>query len=283
MKEQIQVLIVSFRRPDVLRRCLDSVGTHLPEATVSVWDNASDSSHLIREVADDFPQHIWTFSDENVGFAKAINALSAAAGPGDLLWLNPDAVLAGDLSGCRQALIASHDRHLQLAAAAPLVDDPGGGQPWDNARRAPSVIRAIVSYSGYGRRLRRWPVSDLYPAAPQRAVGYLSGSCLLIRRDAWEDVGPLDEDFFLYAEEADWADRARRRGWFLIQIPEPGVVHSAAGTVGDDRLLSRRSERLLQESNVRYLRKNSGLLSAGAYRVASALLDRVQRSKRNLL
>jgi GT2 family glycosyltransferase len=184
---------VSYRRADLLAQCLTSVAQHLPDSEVHVWDNGSDGSQRVRAVAADWPQVHWTFSAENVGFARAVNALAERTTDGDLLLLNPDAVLVSDLRACRRALAAARNDHLAVAAVAPEVIDPERGQPWDNARRNPGAWRWLVSASGYAQRLRALPCSDLYPGPPTGQVGYLSGACLLISRAAWTDVGPFDE------------------------------------------------------------------------------------------
>ena len=97
------VVVVSYRRADLLERCLTSVGSWLPDSPVAVWDNASDGSPAVRALAGTRPDVAWTFSPENVGFARAVNRLAATTS-GDFLLLNPDAVLLGPLSLTRDAL-----------------------------------------------------------------------------------------------------------------------------------------------------------------------------------
>jgi hypothetical protein len=128
--------------------------------------------------------------------------------------------------------------------------------------------------------LRALPCSDLYPGPPDRPVGYLSGACLLISRAAWTDVGLFDERYFLYGEEADWAHRARQRGWQLRLIPRPGARHSPVGTVAGQPDAVRRSSQLLYESQIRYLRAHARPTAVWEFRLGTALLDRLQRSKR---
>jgi GT2 family glycosyltransferase len=275
--DSVTVLVVSYRRADQLADALSSVRHHLPDATVRVWDNGSDGSAKVRDLASRLPGVRWTFSAENIGFAAAVNQLMADSHEPFVLLLNPDAVLTGDMSGCLQ-LMRSAPR---LAACAPWLDAGPRHRPWDNAHREPTVVRQVCSYAGWAPRLRRHrALSDLYAEQPDVVEGYLTGACLWIRRSAWAQVGPFDETFFLYAEEADWARRARRHGWQLRAVAEPGARHRAGGTVRDSRIVTRSSADLLLRSQVRYLRKHSGAGSATAYRWATWVLDRVQRSKR---
>lgn len=273
---ELDVLVVSYRRADLLTRCLDSVARHLPLATVHVWDNFSEGSHEVRRVADSRPHVHWTFSADNVGFAAAVNALVRDS-TADTLLLNPDAELVTSLDATRA--LASRPG---VAAAAPMwaQDEGGSSFLWDVAHRSVGPVRALISYSGYASALRRLPVSDLYPAPPSGGVGYLTGACLLVKRTAWAAVGPFDERFFLYSEEVDWARRARSLGWELRLAPEHAVRHAAHGTVAGSEQQHAASLQRLQESQVKYLRKHFGAYGAAAYRAGAALLRRYQRSKR---
>ncbi|MDO5627578.1 MAG: glycosyltransferase [Mobilicoccus sp.] len=266
---------MSYRRADLLRAALTSVAEHLPDSTVLVWDNASDGSDDVRILSDSWPSVEWTFCDENIGFAAAVNRLVAQSSAPTFFLMNPDAVLVGDLQGCRRAL-----EDPQVAAAAPWMED-GRHRPWDNAHREPTAIRMLVSYAGWENRLARRPgVSMAYRSQPTEVSGYLTGAGLMISRDAWRAVGEFDERYFLYGEEADWCRRARHLGRKLCAIPEPGIVHHAAGTVSDETAASSKSTILLNENRRRYLRSHHGALSLGAFVLGARALDAAQPSKR---
>lgn len=275
----MNVLIVSYRRPDLLERCLRSVREHLAGQSILVWDNDSPDSPRIRELAAAYPDVQWEFSPSNVGFAAAVNGLAAKTSSGDLLLLNPDAVLTGPLAGTRSAL-ASDDR---IAAAAPSTGGTNSSQrhqPWDVAHRSPSLTRQVIAHAGLAGLLRRTPLSELYPTAPDDVAGYLTGACLLISRRAWIEVGPFDETFFLYGEEADWQDRARALGWCLRLVTDPDVQHVGHGTVAGDPIASDRSNGLLRASVALRLDKSGHPHQGQAFLAACTALDRVQRSKR---
>lgn len=115
------VLVVSYRRADLPEQCLRSVAEHLPEAQVWVWDNRSEGSDAVRALASAHPRVDWHFSDENVGFAAAVNRLMERVTGPSALRLNPDARLTGDLVLTRAALEEDG-----VAAAAPWLHEPGG-------------------------------------------------------------------------------------------------------------------------------------------------------------
>lgn len=271
------VLIVSYRRADLLEKCLASVERHLPTAPVLVWDNASDGTPAVRELAARTPKVDWTFHPTNVGFGAAVNGLAARAAVFEgqpLLLLNPDAELLGDLARSRAALAGD------VAVVSPRVVEPGGHRPtWDVARRRQNAVRAVVSHLGYSERLRGTPFSDLYPSRPDEVDGYLTGCCLLAAREAWDALGGFDERFFVYAEEADLQRRARAVGWRLRLVDEPHVRHATRGTVEDSVTASRRSADLLRNHHAVLL--GAGNAGPGArFLAATALLERAQRSKR---
>lgn len=275
-ERQTTVLIVGYRRPDLLRRCLSGVAEHLPGLTVRVWDNSGPDAPGRAELIADHPDVDWHVSDTNVGFAAAVNALAGKAGEDDFLLLNPDAELLGPLTRTFAAL----DRHDVAAAAPYVIDERAGRRPWDVAHRPAGVVRALVAHSGYAERLRGAPVSDLYGTAPGEVEGYLTGACLLVSRAAWEAVGPFDEEFFLYGEESDWQHRARAAGWRLRLAAEVGARHAGHGTVAGDPVAAGRSSDLLRANVALGLEHARGVHSADAFLAGTSVLDRVQRSTR---
>jgi GT2 family glycosyltransferase/glycosyltransferase involved in cell wall biosynthesis len=275
---ELAVLIVSYRRADLLERALASVDKWIPDARVHIWDNASSGSPQVRELAASRPDVTWTFSESNLGYIAAMNRLMAQTPEYDALQLNPDAELLGPLTRAREAL-----REPGVAAVSPTVVDPDGrDQPWDVAHREQGVVRNLVNAAGYAKRLRGRLLSNLYEGPHEEVDGYLTGCCLFISRDAWNALGPFDESFFVYGEDATWQPDARRAGWSLrlIDEPEPQVRHASGGTVSDDPLASTRGDDLLRAAQVialglRHQVGRGSLFSAGA-----TVLERVQRSKR---
>jgi len=255
------VLVVSFRRPELLDRCLTAIRRHQPAANIYVWDNQSEDSARVEQLRSRFPTVRWHFSPENVGFARAVNELVAMAAPErSFVLLNPDA----ELSGPVDELVAAVDHGDRVAMAGPWIAS-ADLNPWDNARPAPNPISAAFDAAGLGRLIAIPGLRSRYRRAPARP-GYLSGACCAISMDAWRTVGPFDERFWLYSEEVDWALRARRQGWALRQLPRPLVRHDAGGTTTDDLELSKRSSELLRRSRELYLEKHFGRLGLASYR-----------------
>lgn len=280
---ELAVLIVSYRRADLLDRALAGVEKYLPDAPVHVWDNRSAASPEVAALAGRPPDVTWTFSESNVGYVAAMNRLAEQVPGCDMLHLDPDAELLGPLTAARAALAEPG-----VAAVSPTVedgregDDPRREERWDVAHREQTVVRNLVNTAGYAGRWRGRTVSDLYPEPPGEVDGYLTGCCLLVSRDAWEALGPFGGRFFVYGEDATWQPAARAAGWSLrlVDDPDPPVRHASAGTVADDPLTSRRGSDLLRSAQVMVLGNAHNRGAGTVFSLGTIVLDRVQRSKR---
>lgn len=255
------ILIVSYRRADVLRACLDSLRAHMPECRSFVWDNASDGSDAIQALAASYPEVQWYFHADNAGFAAAVNGLARRVDKEFLLLLNPDAELLTDLSPLYAALLDDS----RAAAAGPWVENIELARPWDTAWPPVTPVSAAIEAAGFGRNRRVPGLRSRYPRSRSR-VAALSGACLLVRRPAWLDVGEFDQRFWLYSEEIDWCTRARQAGWTLRQVPERLVRHAGAGTVSDSEPLKASSNEHLERSRRLFICKHYGRVGLLLYR-----------------
>ncbi len=178
----------------------------------------------------------------NLGFGTGANVGAAAAGADAefLLVANPDVVLH---PGSLAELVAAAGRHPTGGAFGPSVTTPAG-ELYPSARQLPSV------WTGAGHAVLGW----LWPRNPwtrryrredesvqEREVGWLSGSCLLLRRTAFDQVGGFDQRYFMYFEDVDLGDRLARAGWSSIYVPDARVTHiggHATATVGDSMVIA---------------------------------------------
>ncbi|WP_344292784.1 glycosyltransferase [Agromyces neolithicus] len=229
---ELEVVVVAYGAPAMLRRALEPVA-HLP---VTVVDNSSLPE--IAALCDELGVR-YLDPGRNGGFAAGVNvALGDRQRPGaDVLLLNPDAVIsADDIAVLHRALRAD----TALASVGPAqVDEDGhvARVEWPFPSPGATWLEAV----GLGRVRRPGP-------------GFVIGSVLLLRAEALDQVGGLDERFFLYAEETDWAYRAHLLGWRHAAVPEARALHVGGGTSGD---ASRRDAHFFA-SQERYLRKHFG-------------------------
>jgi GT2 family glycosyltransferase len=280
------VLIVAYRAADKLERCIESVQKHLPGHDVHIWDNSGPTYPDVRCLAARMPHLHWHLDSENIGFGAAVNILAATVPGRDLLLLNPDAELIGPLTLTRAAIGDSG-----TAVAAPMTSESGMDDrtpplvsrahlPWDVAHRRLTLLNAIGGPLGLSERLRGTWLSNLYRSQPAAVEGYLTGACLAIRREAWDSVGPFDEEFFLYGEEADWQRRAIEAGWRIRLEDEIGFLHDAQGTVTGDPAGMRRSRALLRASVALQLEYQYGVRTADFYLAFVSLCEGFKQKSR---
>ncbi len=243
--EPPEVLVVAYGSPDRLRAALAPLVGKLP---LTVVDNSSLPE--IRELVE-LAGGTYLDPGRNGGFAAGVNhGLAHRRVPGgDVLLLNPDAVVGPDDVLELQRRLHADPR---AASAGPAqVDDDG--RPARVLWPFPSPARSWLEALGLGRVHDRWARGR-----------FVVGSVLLLRGEAVDDVGPLDERFFLYAEETDWARRAADRGWTHLLVDDVVATHAGGATSTDEH----RREAHFHASQERYLRKHHGTAGWQAARAA---------------
>ena len=215
------VVIVNFNAADHLDACLRSVVGATGVGSVTVVDNAStDGSSAI--VAG-FAGVRWLETGKNLGFGRAANR-GVAAGSADLvLLLNPDAAV---MPGAVDALVASLTSRPNCGVVGPRVENVDGSV-YPSARSFPSYIDAIGhGFVGLVRADNRW--SRRYLGGD--SAEWVSGTAMLLRREAFEGVGGFDEDYFMYVEDVDLCWRMHEAGWSVHYEPGAGVIHAIGGS-----------------------------------------------------
>ena len=218
---RVSALVVAYNTRDLLLEALDSLAAE-PDLQTIVVDNAS-SDGSVEAVAARFPEVRLIASKTNLGFAAGTN-LAAREARGDfLLLLNPDAALCPEALARLLGLMASRPR---AAAVGPALVYPDGRRQ-DSAFRFPGLAQVALDLFPVPRLAGSRLNGRLAAADEPVQVDHPLGACMLIRRQAWDDIGPLDEGYFMYVEEVDWCRRARRRGWEIWHDPRALVRHRA--------------------------------------------------------
>lgn len=232
----VAVVTVAYRSNDVLPGFLDSVAdaSEAPVRTVVVDNRPSDGS-LAAELA---TRHgaSYVALPGNPGYGGAINA-GVATLPAGVRWLlisNPDVVLQ---PGLIDALIAVAEGDEGIGAVGPAVLNPDG-TVYPSARRVPS-LRTGVGHAlfvnlwhdnPWTRRYRQ----DSDEAIVARDAGWLSGACLLVRRDVFDALGGFDEGYFMYFEDVDLGYRIGKAGYRNRYEPSVAVTHIGGHTAARD-------------------------------------------------
>ena len=223
----LSVIIVNWNAAPLLRSCLTSVFESRKNLDVEVWvvDNAStdDSVKLLRT---EFPQVKLLVNPENLGFAAANNQAASQSLARYMLLLNPDTEVPPQ---SLDLLVSYADSHPAVGVMGPRLLNSDGRIQRSCWRGYPDLAMAF-SDALYLWKVPILPIAHKSEYQPGeltevRDVDHLLGACMLIRREAWSAVGPLDADFLLFLEETDWCWRAKQAGWRIVYYPNAGVVH----------------------------------------------------------
>jgi GT2 family glycosyltransferase len=251
------IVIVSYNCRAFLEKCLSA----LPEACAGLsWrtvvvDNASEDASA--DVAEAAGVEVIR-SGENLGFPRANNLALKDSDARYSLILNPDTEAR---PGSLRTLVDFMDSHSEAGACGPMLLNPDGSlQP--NGRTFPTLSREFLAILGvhnrYPEYFRRLEFGDV-DLTRHREVESLTGACLLVRGEVMEQVGLLDERFFMFYEDVEWCYRIRKGGWKVFYVPESQVVHHWMGSV---RLYPRKAARALHKSQVQYFWLTCGPLGA---------------------
>lgn len=264
----LSIIVVNWNVCALLRRCLTSVESNRGDLPleVIVVDNAS-SDDSVAMVEQEFPQVRLIASRENLGYTGGNNLGAGEAQGRYLLILNPDTEIIGD---ALQQMVAYLDENPQVAVVGPQLLYPDGSvQP--SRRRFPKLAMAFIGDSvPFGRRW--FPNSKLEQAffmadSPDdkiQSVDWLVGAALMIRREMWQKVGPLDDLFFMYFEELDWCKRCRDAGGEIHYLPKAQVIHHHGAASGQIPVTTRIYQ---NRSQVIYFRKYFGVMWAALIRL----------------
>lgn len=236
----LTVIIVSWNVRDLLAACLRSLQADLARADLpaDIWvvDNSSTDG-TPEAVARDFPAVRLIARPDNPGFAAASNqALRAAleTAPPRYFWLlNPDTEV---LPGATAALIAAMEAYPRVGVAGAKLLYPDGSLQ-HSAFRFPGLVQLAFDLFPLPPRLYETRLNGRYPRRLYDGespffVDHPLGAAMMVRREAVEQVGLMDEKYRIYCEEIDWCWRMRRAGWRALCVPAARVIHHAGRSTG---------------------------------------------------
>lgn len=245
----LAIVIVSWNVRGLLEACLTSVYESLKSSNLNrkVWvvDNASTdgSAEMVRER---FPQARLMANETNVGFASANNQALRAMGfpstaelhdlPRYVLLLNPDTEVLDDALTTMVRFLDDNP-HAGVAGAKLLYPD---GRLHHSAFAFPTLAQAFLDFFPLHYRLLNSRLNGRYPRRLYERgepfpIDHPLGAALMARGEAIQEVGLLDERFFIYCEEIDWCMRIKKAGWGIYCVPRAEVVHHVAESTGQVR------------------------------------------------
>jgi len=227
-KRALDIIIVNYNSTDALRICLESINGNLEgiDAGIWVWDNNSkDDPGAILKLS---PKIRLVKNDRNIGFAAAVNRSLERSDAPFVMLLNPDTIFKG---GHISEVLDYFHEHPDVGVVGPRILNSDGSLQ-ESARSFPNILSGFFGRTSLLTQLfprnrisRRNLVSGNGNGKDPISVDWVSGACMIIRRQAIEKVGGLDERFFMYWEDADWCRRMREKGWRVMYHPSASVCH----------------------------------------------------------
>jgi GT2 family glycosyltransferase len=232
MSSRVAVLIVNYNAGDVLTRCVESVLSQAREANVIVIDNASadGSAKSLADLFGRMENVTVQFNTDNPGFSTAVNQAAEIVREDKqdyLLILNPDCEL---FPGSLRLLVDALEKAPGAAMAGPSVVDRHGVPLRGTFRRFPDPWRSFMSFSGLWRLGRYVPAFQGVEPVGQLPLEVteaeaLSGACMLVRSNAFFELGGMDEGYRLHCEDLDLMYRFAQRDMPRLFVPQARVYH----------------------------------------------------------
>ena len=258
---KLSIIIINWNTRNLLSDCISSIYEHALEVDFEliVVDNASSDGSQ-KMIQNQFPDVDLITNSNNPGFAKANNqALRTCSGEYALL-LNPDTIVK---PGAIEELVKFLDDFPEVGAAGARLLNPDGSLQ-RSAYPKPTLFRefwrlfhldGLMHLAKYP--MNRWSLDQV------REVEILKGACIIIRRKALDEVGLLDEEYFMYSEDLDLCTRLTQSGWHLYWIPSAEVIHfggQSTQQVAEEMFLR------LYQGKIMYFRKHQSNLAVMVYK-----------------
>ena len=272
----LSAVVINYKSRDALADCLEALladarASALALETLVIDNDSRDGTAEM--MAARFPGIRLIANSDNVGYARAVNQGVAATSAPFVLVLNPDCVpLAGSLA----ALLGHLLGHPKAAMAGAQLLNTDGSIEY-SARSFPGFFTFLFNRYSLLTRLfpsnpwsRRYLMSD-WDHSSVREVDWMSGACMLVRREAIAAVGGMDEKFFMFNEDVDWCRRFHQAGWANVYVPAARVTHH----IGASR--SKVAPRVIWSRHlgmIRYFRKHHSRHPVLVALVAAAVMTR---------
>lgn len=277
---ELSIIIVNWNTHNLLSSCISSIFRHTPDRPFEVWvvDNASNDGS-VQMVKDRFSQVHLIENHKNIGFAAANNQAIFRSEGRYILLLNPDTEVK---PSALTTLVRFMEAHPEAGSAGARLINPNGSlQP--SCYPAQTLSRefwrlfhldALRPYAIYP--LSKWDLET------SRRVDVIQGACLILRREVLDQVGYLEEDYFMYSEEVDLCYRIGQAGWSTFWVPQAQVVHyggESTKQVPVEMFLN------LYRSKILFFRKHKGWLQVQVYKLIlfAAAMARLLLSPLSLL
>jgi GT2 family glycosyltransferase len=264
----LTISIVSWNVADLLKECLGSIYGNTSGITFEVYvsDNAS-SDGTAEMVKKNFPQVGLFANSANLGFPKGNNQVLKVAKGRYVMLLNPDTVVT---PGTFETMIKFMDEHPEAGAAGPRLEYPEGGLQL-SCRTFPTLETELYKAFYLDQLFPKSRIFGKYVMSywdhnDVREVDQPMGAALLVRKDAMDKVGLMDENLFFWYDEVDWCKRIKNAGWKIFFIPSALICHHKNKSFGQWKRLrsALNGMKIWRASRSYYFKKHFGPASVPA-------------------
>jgi hypothetical protein len=257
----LSTIIVNWNTNELVLKCLQSIeDTHFANSEIILVDNASQDGS-VETVKQRFPLIKLLENPGNVGFGAANNQGFAQSSGKYILFLNPDTEVAPDAVS---VLLDFMETHPKAGAAGPLLLNTDGSLQL-SCSPFPTLLREtwrmflldnLIHFGEYNQK--KWDQTKT------REVDSIKGACMVIRREALDQVGLFDPNYYMYTEEIDLCYRIKHADWKLFWVPQAKVIHHGGQST---RLVAEKMFLSLFKTKILFFRKHFGNLSAFLYKI----------------
>jgi len=227
----VSIIIVNFNSKHYLVTCVNSILTSSIPLEIFIVDNASEdrSLSLLKDTIRNEPRLRIIENKTNVGFARANNQAIPMINGDFVLFLNPDCIIKPDTL---QNMVDVMDSLPEAGVAGCLIRNPDGSEQAGSRRFIPTPFRSMIRVLKLSKFFQKNPelgVLNLHmqplPDNPV-PVEAISGAFMFVRPKAMEEVGPMDDQYFLHCEDVDWCMRFGIAGWKILFVPNVEIIHT---------------------------------------------------------
>jgi GT2 family glycosyltransferase len=238
----IDIIIVNYNSSDYLIECLKTVFDSTEDILFNVFVQDNNSYDDVGRVCTNFPTVQLTRNTYNIGFSAAINkALKQSCSP-FIVILNPDTLVS---HGFFKSILQYMNEHPDIGILGPKILNTDRSVQ-GSARAFPTTI---TGFFGRSSPISRWFPNNILTrkniltkkngGVSPVEVDWVSGACMVVRRESVEDVGLMDERFFMYWEDVDWCRRMWQKGWKVVYYPASSIIHHVGGSSNKSLIRSR--------------------------------------------
>lgn len=229
----LDILIVNYHATDELLNCLETVYANPININVNVLIYDNNSHDDVSRITSKYPQACLIKSRKNKGFSKGVNCLIERSKAPYIMLLNPDTIA---FEGLFDKALEYMDKNPDVGIVGPKVIN-NDRSTQGSARSFPSLSTAFFGRTSAitklfpNNRISRANILTLGSDGEKIIeVDWVSGACMVVRRKAVEEIGGLDERFFMYWEDADWCKRMWAAEWKVIYNPQFKIMHHVGGS-----------------------------------------------------